>query len=409
VIVILPSLAWLFLAVAPLAIRLLTASGPTLETQVVGVFIIAASLVVSDFVTTQVLLPERRAELESQHYRALIVFLGTAVVALPLLNIWLANAIPFLDVIVNSGDAIDAREEFSKFLDAPYWLKVIIGWVPTVFGPLLIGLLWLRGQRVLALTFFGWVSLASILASAVYPLVAFLAITSIAVACIEGWKWQRLTVLIWALALITTIPLSLAWISNISDPSRSCVIDKTKIIFLADLDRACNPPTPSLLRDVGDVTYRLALTPMEVSYWWYESFGDPGGRRDLATVVLRAEDPHAADVIGQRIYWERFPQRYNQSVSAYASADADAYSIGGITGVLVAGLMVLAMRILLLLTTARGLPLDRLLFAIGTAMLAVFLFTASLQAILFAQGLAFVFFLAIASRVLGRPKSLASD
>lgn len=400
-----PSLAWLFLAVAPLAIRIITSSGPTPQEQATGAFAIAVSLVLSDYITRQASFPQHRAKSTNRLYRPLVAVLGTAVIGLPLLSIWLASAIPVLDVFTDSANAFDAREEFSKLLDVPHWLKVVIGWVPTVFGPLLIGILWLRRRFLASLSVFGWVALASILASAVYPLVAFVAITSVALASIESWKWQRLLFSLSALSLIATIPLSLVWISSNSEPSRSCEVDETKIIFVADIDRACRPPTPSLLRNVDGVTYRLALTPMEVSYWWYRHFEDPDLRRDLGNVVLRAEDPHAANVIGQRIYRERFPQRYKQSVSAYASVDADAYSIGGIPGVWIAGVMIFGLRLILALTTARNQPLDRLLFAMGNAMLAVFLFTASLQAILLAQGLALVLLLAGVNRLLEKPKS----
>ena len=100
---------------------------------------------------------------------------------------------------------------------------------------------------------------------------------------------------------------------------------------------------------------------------------------------------HPANRLGLWAYRSRFPDHYFESVRAYCSIDADAYSRWGFLGVIALALLLFIMRILWKLFRIEG--------QIGTALYASLLFVlgsalpaASLFAILLANGV-FMYFI----------------
>jgi hypothetical protein len=104
---------------------------------------------------------------------------------------------------------------------------------------------------------------------------------------------------------------------------------------------------PSSLGKTADyVVYRTFLGPAEVSSRWFEYFPTTYGgflkSQGLWQTTPSGRSP--ANIVGVEVYRHRFPYRYLETVSAYASVDADAHAHWGYLGIMIAGLGLLLLR-----------------------------------------------------------------
>lgn len=127
---------------------------------------------------------------------------------------------------------------------------------------------------------------------------------------------------------------------------------------------------------VSYLSYRFVLIPVDVSFRWYEWIAEHAVFMDFTTGL--------ASEIGRSVYFSRFPDFFLESVSAYASFDADWYVRFGYFGVTFAIVLVCSLRIILALLM-RYLGHERA-YAFATLALSLLLPQASIHAILIAQG-----------------------
>ncbi|MDC0980122.1 hypothetical protein OAQ84_00155 [Bdellovibrionales bacterium] len=110
---------------------------------------------------------------------------------------------------------------------------------------------------------------------------------------------------------------------------------------------------------VNHITYRAFLVPTEVSSHWYNYFpkiyGGLLGGYGLTPKTRNNKDfKHPANQVGIWAYKSRFPNYYKETISAYCSIDADAYSRWGYLGVIVIGFIFLGLRLLLKFLRLQG-------------------------------------------------------
>jgi hypothetical protein len=136
---------------------------------------------------------------------------------------------------------------------------------------------------------------------------------------------------------------------------------------------------------VDKIGYRVFFTPTDVSAWWYRYYGE-NPHRNFQEILSRDLTFQPSNVIGVMAFFDRFPKSYLKTVSAYSSVDADAYSFGWPFVWLAASLLLL-IRFISTLGLNSSRLMDRSMGAILLGGLILFPFTASIQALLFAQGM----------------------
>ena len=149
--------------------------------------------------------------------------------------------------------------------------------------------------------------------------------------------------------------------------------------------------------------YRAWLTPSDVSNRWYQYFiyvqKEPLGLRNFFPARGGAATEAPSRAVGLWAYRARFPHKYWDTISAYASFDADAFAHGGIPGVAVAVILLVLARVgAAYLLTAH--PVGLASYGVFLSALAILPSSASLQAIFGANGLFIVLLVLLGIRLL---------
>jgi hypothetical protein len=141
--------------------------------------------------------------------------------------------------------------------------------------------------------------------------------------------------------------------------------------------------------------YRILVVPAEVSNRWYEYYltHELEGWSGLTLASRKAPNyVHPANKIGIWAYQIRFPDSYTKSCHAYSSIDADAYAHFGFMGVFWFVFILGGIRVLFALLHTNN-AVSRGVYYCAITTLGLNCPIASLQAILFPQGIAVLIFL----------------
>jgi hypothetical protein len=162
--------------------------------------------------------------------------------------------------------------------------------------------------------------------------------------------------------------------------------DPLRQLTLNDLERVDGiPEIGSNGAIINFLVYRIFLSPVDVSNRWYTYYEFIAQEKRSLTGLIKREEAKASNIVGRWAYYERFPNNFLPSINAYSSVDADAYSFGGLGYVVIVGFLCLLIR--LYSVWVRSKPGGLIFSPLITAYLVIFLFQASFQAILIAQGL----------------------
>jgi hypothetical protein len=355
-------------------------------------------------------------------------FLAAVVVILPIVHVISAQDIPLVDQLTQKltpEQSAMVRERFSKLLDIPVGLKFAFNWMIVIGAPFLAAMLFKRRLYLLFGVTVLWCSAYAVISSARLPFILFVVFTTFAI--MNGAKQRTSNRLVAAVSLILLLIVptgiyrgetlynwyeSLDWNMVPSTYRAEFKGDQAKTplqMSPADVERLALPPgglqRPSSFGQPGDYAiYRAFLSPMEVSNRWYEYFpaveGDWRPVDDLLPINKPSGWQHASNKVGIWAYVRRFPRNYFNTIHAYASADADAYSFGGLSAVFLAALILGLSRVTFGLIGNSG-EAESVLAGLGIAFLTALPFQASVQAILASQGLLLVI-VAILVLALGR-------
>jgi hypothetical protein len=106
------------------------------------------------------------------------------------------------------------------------------------------------------------------------------------------------------------------------------------IITPSDSYRFDNRASTNIPAPILGFTYRAFLTPIDVSFRWYQYYSKQEiDNRSLVDVLILQEQPKATNVIGNWAFTDRFPNKYPKYIDAYTSIDADAFSFYGNLGI----------------------------------------------------------------------------
>lgn len=418
-----PSLAWLVLGTIPFLYLSGYFRPESTALQAWGVMAFALALGAGDGFSA---LHRKNGDAVATRQRigTLICWLvAVPVIILPIIHIVTAHDLPLIHQLtqkLNPEESAMVRERFSKLLDIPVAVKLAFNWVIVIGAPFLAAMLfkrrmyWLFGLTVI------WCSAYAIVSGARLPLILFAVLTTIAILNGARRKFSNGAVAAMSLLLLLIVPAGIyrgevlhSWYENMNwetlpsayKAELDAHLAKTPLLMSpADVERIGQPQeeqvTPETFGKRGDyATYRAFLSPMEVSNRWYEYYPAVEGQWRPIDDLLPSAKPddwrHASNKVGIWAYVQRFPANYFETIHAYASADADAYSFGGLPAVFIAALILGLVRITLGLV-ANGGEAESVLAGLGIAFLTTLPFQASVQAILVPQGLGLVLAASIA-------------
>lgn len=408
-----PTLSWLVFIQVPFLMQSSGFVRDVAREQAYGIAIVGLFLVCGDLAGLLLMVRRHALGLRADAYwfvYLLAVVFAILIVWLPIYHLLHVTDIPLLDALAGgfSRDAAESREKFGKLLEIPRFYKILFNWITTLFGPLLVvlSLALIRSKvwRAVAVgTVFVWLSCYAILSTAKQPLLAFVIFAT--VAGVDFWS-DRLrqvarVMIVGGFAAFMAFSIyysaqlasfqnevglhSKAYrdlMSNVYGP------DDLRGFSIGDVNRLIDSnQEPIYLRLPHYIVYRTFLTPVEVAYHWYAYFPRISGDWRAPAELVGAIPPgltHAANRVGRWAYVQRFPDHYLDSVSAYASLDADAYSFGGLGAIALAGLLVLCVRCAAALASVT--QFGRAVSALLICQLGMFVMSASAQAILVAQG-----------------------
>lgn len=409
-----PSLSWLVFVQVPFVVQ---ASGLVPEiamTQAFGIAIMGLFLICGDLAGLLMSRGELRTNDLPADNRTLLLILAMAfsilIIWLPVYHLTSVADIPLLDAISRglTKQAAESREKFGKLLEIPRVYKILLNWIITVFGPLLVALLLCRirtlaGRLIAIGGLVVWISSYAVLSTAKQPLVAFVILASAASVGFWGHRLKCVVRYTIAAGLAAFVAFSLFYCAQLatyqnnigfrSKAYQDLISDvytsnDLRGFSLGDINRLIDSnQEPLHVRLPHYIVYRTFLTPVEVAYHWYAYFPRVSGTWREPAELLGTIPPgltHAANRVGRWAYAERFPDHYLDSVSAYASPDADAYSFGGLLGVVLAGLLAFGTRMAAAFADVS--PFGRAVSSLLICQLGLFAMSASMQAILVAQG-----------------------
>jgi hypothetical protein len=388
----LPSLSWLTLMVIPFLYSKEFFSNRSILIQYLGILIFSLAFVLGDRLSSAKRYAEKvNASLFVQlHSRLKILdLILLAIISLvPLLTFLINGNLPILTLISEREfdlEVAESRRLFTK-VETPYFLSILGNWTTVLFGPILIARIMTHRHHLLSFSVFLWIGLFALSSSAKGPFTAFLLTILIIIAFKFKEEYKKQILIISLLSILSIPAISISFLSTVQNHHLTCQLPPDVPRTPANALRVCAVDDKSLSSQIGSyLTYRVFLTPVEVSNNWYQEYSSGRDYRELAEVFNSDWYSDAANEIGIKYYYNLFPSRYTKDVSAYGSIDADAFSFGGIFSLLCVSIALFLLRLVVShLSTKVG---KEYLNALSISMLVYFPISASIQALLFSQGL----------------------
>ncbi len=417
-----PSVGWIGLMLLPLVFQYadLHATGRALQLGIVCA--IAVLLVASDCLGFAL---ARRRPLILGHclVNRWLILLGLCFLLPAAAHLYLMPRIPLL-ALYTDKDATETsmtllRLDAGKLMAVPSAVMYLFNWALVVFAPVFVVSAWFTGRRRPAIYGLLVASMYAIATWAKLP-VALLLVTCAFTGCVMPGPLRRGLCLGGAgLVLLVFIALGVLFASGSLTHLKSAASHAQSPVLLAmqpdDPRRALtygdNFRFESVVPDVERssfrrvleyVVYRAWLTPADVSSRWYQYYTyvqkEPLGIFSLVGTSDGVAPQTPSRVVGIWAYQARFPYKYWNTVSAYASFDADAFARGGMLGVVLATLLFMVTRIVAsCLVTSH--PVGLAAYAVLLCVLAILPSFASIQAIFGANGLMVVLALLMVIRL----------
>jgi len=412
----LPSLIWLLLMVVPFVVQFDTFPENRRLIQAFGVMFIGICLLVGDSINVGQVAQETKVSpllgrWLGNYWLYAVLFLIMAVYHLSLLS-HIPLVAKYVYGVVDSRELSQMREETSKLLVVPALLKYAFTWTVNIIAPLAVVLAIRQRHYSWALSFIGLAGLYAAMSLAKAPL-SILAIVLIATLVYRGTYRRRLygylamtllcAPIVWdAHNFFVSNPLSIFNWKPVpeavaalglpeDDPRKQLTIgDRSRLM---PLQASNESPLTAREKAYNYYAYRVFLGPADVSSRWYQFYPAYSagfvGLQGLTFAGQAHAESHPARRVGKWAYTERFPDKYLETVQAYASVDADAYARFGVVGVIAAGVILVVLRLLLKVFRVTS-YLSETLYVIGLVLYGLLWPMASLQAVLVSNGLVVV-------------------
>jgi hypothetical protein len=383
----LPSLYWTTLISIPLYSTWDYFDLSVLKYQFVGVTVIHSFILTSDLVTICLLEKSediKFSSLENFKFRIRAI-LYIIIIAFPIIQYARSWGFP----IISRLD----REHFNK-LDSPYTLILLSMLAMSVLVPFMFIDSINKKSYFLAILLLIWIGLYIVGTGAKGNFVNFIGGVLISYALLDWKKRHKLIFSLFFIASITVVIFGILSIRSTENFSSSCKVPPTALSTPANLLRLNCPSTlKSNSTNLLPISlgYRVFLTPIEVSYYWYDlTLSNSNENRPILNLFDRGNENKFSNKIGLKYFVEPFPDSYGTSINANASIDADAFSFYRIYSVIFVGLIYFFIRLFLGVMSVHSRPSIRILSGLGLSKLILLPFSAGLQAILIPHGLALI-------------------
>jgi hypothetical protein len=414
----LPSLSWFVLMVLPFWVQFESFPETSKSVQAFAVGFVGICLLIGDSLPVRPAGTERTGLLEFDGWLRDFRLYGVFLIVLALYHLSLLDQIPLVEKYI--GRVHDARElswmreQTSKLLAVSSLTKYVFTWLVNIAAPLAIVLAWRSGRRIWALAFFAFAVMYAAMSLAKVPLfllgiillvtfwqqVAFAKRLAAYVAILLLFipvSWDAYSFFVTSPYSVFNYRASPAAVAALNlretDPRARLTIGDHSRLMPIEADSALGTRE----RVYNYYTYRLFLSPIDVSSRWYQYFPSVSGRH-IGLQGLRPADrersaeTHPARLVGAWAYGARFPDKYLETAQAYASVDADAYARFGLAGIIGVGVIVIALRLTLKRLKTSG-AFGQILYAIGLVLSGLLWPMASIQAALVSNGLGVVIIL----------------
>lgn len=414
---ILPSFLWLTLMMVPYWFQYDTFADLSRSTHVLAIIYIGVCLFIGDSVRLQSKLYRTRGVTALEKWLDSPWLYAGLFLVISVYHLSQLAHIPLVEkYIYGVSDATqlsEMREKTSKLLTMPDVVKHIFNWSINILAPVAVVLAVRQKKYFLAAAVLGLAVFYAMMSLAKTQIV-FLLVSFFFVALFSISYQKRLRV--YLSLFILSIPImwdSYNYLANnpvsvLNGKVSSAEIEKLnlpdqdprKVFSIGDHSRLLESSARDGLGAKEKVYdyffYRVFLSPADVATRWYQFFPkESNGFIGLQGLKPKdrsqAGQTHPARLVGHWAYTERFPARYLETVQAYSSVDADAYSRFGVPGILIAGLLVILLRLALKLFK-NDLMLNETLYIIALVLGALWWPSVSLQALLVAQGVFLIMF-----------------
>ena len=391
---ILPSFAWITLSVIPFIYSQNFFPDTTIFYQTVGIATIGIALLLGDLYSILFVISQKdykNTNLNTLKLRYLFYILTGLLFLIPVVHIYLTGSIPLINKVFGDFTSLEtsiSREIYMK-ISIPYWFKVISNWCVTLIGPTLLTILIYKRKFWQAILIFAWTLFYAYSSTEKAPSV-FLIISVILILAQFQKDSLRNFISVGILTIFgITIIMGTHYGNTMIKRSEECPTPVGVNLTPGNIARSCSNDNLITINPIVDrIGYRVFLTPIEVSNYWYQYYNfESHKKRSINELVSRNSKPQAANEVGIWAFQRSFPEKYLSTVSAYSSIDADAYSFGGIPAILFVSLILLLIRIYISRSKDPNNLYEKILNGLGTTFLLLFPFQASLQAMLIPQGL----------------------
>jgi hypothetical protein len=193
---------------------------------------------------------------------------------------------------------------------------------------------------------------------------------------------------------ISIILVGILSIKSSENVSSDCKVPPTSLSTPGNILTLGCASTAQLNSNNFPISYlgkRVFLTPIEVSYYWYDfTLSDSNETRTISNLFDRNNEKKFSNKIGIKYFVEPFPDSYGTTINANASIDADGFSFYKLYSVIFVGLIYSFIRVFIGVMSFHSRLSIRILSGIGLSKMILLPFSAGLQAILVPHGLALI-------------------
>lgn len=369
----------------------------TISNQTIGVASVGIALSLGDLYSVFYVKSSQKSydmNIQIHQLRYFFYSLTGLLFLIPTIHFYLTGSIPLLNKIFGNYTSLETainREIYMK-ISIPYWFKILSNWCVTLIGPTLLAILLYKRKFWQAFMVFCWTLFYAYSSTEQAPSV-FLVI-SVIIVLAQFWKtaFRNFVAVFFVLVFGSTIVIGTYYGDTVIKRFQDCPIQAGVEFTPGNISRSCSPDNLITINPIVDrIGYRVFLTPIEVSNYWYQYFdNDQNKKRSIRELVNRNVRSQASNEVGIWAFQRNFPESYLSTVSAYSSIDADAYSFAGIMGIFFVSLILLLIRIYIARYKDPNNLYEKILNGLGITFLMLFPFQASLQAMLIPQGLIIV-------------------
>jgi hypothetical protein len=386
---ILPSLSWINFISIPLFFSWNYFDTEVVQYQFFGVLIVQFAILSTDIFSIRLIRLHGESKIKyleklknGPQFFLLILILGV-----PAIHYLQVGSFPIFGTV--------DREIFNKF-GAPYIVILLAMLVLSVFMPFILVYAVANKFYFFSILMSSWILIYLYSTGAKGNSYLFLGALLISTALLKGININRLIFIIFLGSFLFIFYSGIHSIGAVRDISKTCRVPIGTLNTPANVLRISCPE--SNYRDgrlykkyLDTFGYRVFLTPVEVSYYWYDlTLSDSSNARVLSNLFDRDNEDKFSNKVGLKYYVEKFPKSYGISINANASMDADAFSFKKFYSVVFVSILYSMIRLFIGLSSLHSNTSIRILSGIGLSKLILLPFSAGLQAILVPHGLALI-------------------